>query len=219
MAEKLNDIEIRILGSLIEKELTTPDYYPLTLNSLTAACNQKSNRSPVVEWDQEKVIEGVRTLRNRQMVIISSAPGQRVRKYEHRFRETFFVSKAEMVLLCELMLRGPQTAGELRTHSARMSSFPDLQEISNLLEQLMDREQPLVVRLPRQPGHKENRFAHLLGAEPEISAEDVIPAASGGKTDKGSARMELLEKEVEDLREELEQLKAEFRQFRQQFES
>ncbi len=177
MQDTLNEVEIHILGCLVEKELTTPEYYPLTLNSLTNACNQKSNRNPVVSYDQETVAEALRNLRERRLAIISSAPGQRVRKYEHRFRDSFFVSQKEMVVMCELMLRGPQTIGELRTHGSRMIEFAGLPEISEILEELSDREQPLVTRLPRQPGRKENRFAHLLAGEPDIPATEA-----GGET-------------------------------------
>jgi len=217
MTETLNEVEIRILGSLIEKELTTPQYYPLSLNALKQACNQKSNRDPVVEYDENTVMEGVRSLQRKGLIIGASGAGQRVRKYLHKFKEKYFVNQKEMAILCELMLRGPQTPGELRNRASRMHPFPDLSEVYEVLKDLMEeRENPLVIEIPRQPGQKESRYMHLLAGEPEIIFED-----SGIKNHINpnlTERLNSLESEIHLLREELRQLKENFENFRRQFE-
>ncbi len=220
-----SDIEVRILGCLIEKELTTPEYYPLTVNALTNACNQKSNRNPVVSYDQETVAQSLRRLQGEGLVIIVSGAGHRVRKYEHRFMEKLYVSKKEMVVLCELMLRGPQTIGEIRTRGERMYEFSGLDEVREALEEMMsERERPLVKMLPRQPGQKENRYAHLLSGEPVIPEAEATETQDpeGGSHIPGSRekeeRIAELEAEVRELRREIESLKAEFASFKAQFE-
>ncbi|MEJ2637372.1 MAG: YceH family protein [Calditrichia bacterium] len=236
-----SDIEVRILGCLIEKELTTPEYYPLTVNALTNACNQKSNRNPVVSYDQETVAQSLRRLQGEGLVIIVSGAGHRVRKYEHRFMEKLYVSKKEMVVLCELMLRGPQTIGEIRTRGERLRGpqtigeirtrgerryeFSGLDEVREALEEMMnERERPLVKMLPRQPGQKENRYAHLLSGEPIIPETEAteMQAPEGASYTGGSGekeqRIAALEGEVRELRREIESLKAEFASFKAQFE-
>jgi uncharacterized protein YceH (UPF0502 family) len=201
----LNDTEVRVLASLIEKESTTPEYYPLSLNALMLACNQKSNREPVVSYDEDAVHEALESLRPKKLV--RSAAGSRVVKYEHSFLEVFNLGRRELALLCTLMLRGPQTLGELRDRSERMRSFSDLEEVEACLEGMMRLEaRPLVKRLARQPGTKEPRYMHLLSgdAEPPIrqASERGVP----------------LEEQVESLRRELEELREEFSRFRRQFE-
>jgi uncharacterized protein YceH (UPF0502 family) len=201
----LNDTEVRVLASLIEKESTTPEYYPLSLNALMLACNQKSNRDPVVSYDEDTVHEALESLRLKRLV--RSAAGSRVVKYEHSFLEVFNLGRRELALLCNLMLRGPQTLGELRDRSERMRSFSDLEEVEVCLEGLMrlDPHAP-VKRLARLPGTKEPRYMHLLGgdAEPPIrqASERAVP----------------LEEQVESLRRELYELREEFSRFRRQFE-
>jgi uncharacterized protein YceH (UPF0502 family) len=201
----LNDTEVRVLASLIEKESTTPEYHPLSLNALMLACNQKSNRDPVVTYDEDTVHEALESLRPKRLV--RSTAGSRVVKYEHSFLEVFNLGRRELALLCTLMLRGAQTLGELRDRSERMRSFSDLEEVEACLEGLMRLEpSPLVKRLARQPGTKEPRYMQLLSGdvEPPIrqAAERALP----------------LEEQVESLRRELHELREEFSRFRRQFE-
>ena len=204
----LNDAEVRVLASLIEKESTTPEYYPLSLNALMLACNQKSNRDPVVSYDENTVREAVESLRGKRLV--RSAAGSRVVKYEHSFLEVFNVGRRELALLCTLMLRGPQTLGELRDRSERMRSFSDLEEVEACLEGLMRLEpRALAKRLARQPGTKEPRYMHLLTGDAEPSIPPTRQAAEGAIS---------LEEQVESLRRELHELREEFSRFRRQFE-
>jgi uncharacterized protein YceH (UPF0502 family) len=202
----LNETEVRVLASLIEKEATTPEYYPLSLNSLTLACNQKTNRDPVVSFGEETVSEALDSLRAKKLA--RSIAGSRVVKYEHSFLEVFNLGRRELALLCTLMLRGAQTVGELRDRSDRMRAFSDLEEVEACLEGLMRWEPaPLVTRLARQPGTKEPRYIHLLSGEAEAPAP------------KGAARTATLEEQVETLRREVYELRDEFARFRRQFES
>lgn len=211
----LNGIELRVLGSLIEKELTTPEYYPLSLNALVNACNQKSNRDPVLNLDEAEVTRALDSLRFKQFALLSGTGG-RVAKYRHALVEKFRFSPAELSLLCELMLRGPQTVGELRTRGDRMHAFTDLAEVESVLQDLMERTPPLVVRLPRQPGRKESRYCQLFAGEPDLS-EAAAPEAphNGGGDDDRIAR---LEQEVADLREEVAALRLTVDEFRKSFE-
>ncbi|TSK07410.1 MAG: DUF480 domain-containing protein [Geobacter sp.] len=210
----LNGIELRVLGSLIEKELTTPEYYPLSLNALVNACNQKSNRDPVLNLDEAEVTGALDSLRFKQFALISGTGG-RVAKYRHTLVEKFRFSPAELSVLCELMLRGPQTVGELRTRGERMHPFADLAEVESVLQDLMERTPPLVVRLPRQPGRKESRYCQLFAGEPDLS-EAAAPEAprNGG----GDDRIAKLEQEVADLREEVAALRLAIDEFRKSFE-
>jgi uncharacterized protein len=216
MALLLHPTEVRVLGCLIEKEITTPEYYPLTLNSLTLACNQKSNRDPVVAFDEDTVHAALDALREKRLVNERSGAGSRVPKYLHRITEVFNLGRRDTALLCELMLRGPQTTGELRNRSERMHPFTDLEEVERCLEGLMQFEpQPLATRLPRQQGTKEARYAHLLSGEPESreTAAPILPQRTGG-TD----RIAALEAEIESLRDRLDKLEQEFSDFRRAFE-
>ena len=217
----LNDVEIRVLGSLIEKELTTPDYYPLTLNSLTLACNQKSNRSPVVAFDEPTVVRGLDRLRHLGLAMQASSEGSRVPKYRHTLEEKLFLEPPELAVLCELLIRGPQTVGELRTRGERMHPFADLQQVESVLSGLMERESPLVVQLPRQPGQKECRFQHLLAGEPDLSALSTAAPPSESATLQVRAendRLERLEAELAEVKEQLADLQAQFVRFKAQFE-
>ncbi|MGE5892483.1 MAG: YceH family protein, partial [bacterium] len=162
METALTDVEVRVLGCLIEKAITTPDYYPLTLNALTNACNQKSNRNPVVSYEETTVVRGLDGLRDKGLANMVYKADSRAPKYQHFFVEKLELSPGDVAVLCELMIRGPQTPGELRAHTERMHDFGGLEEIEGALRGLMEREHPLVVRLPRQPGRKEQRYAHLL---------------------------------------------------------
>ena len=204
----LDDAEVRVLASLIEKESTTPEYYPLSLNALMLACNQKSNRDPVVSYDENTVHEAVESLRGKKLV--RAAAGSRVVKYEHSFLEVFNLGRRELALLCTLMLRGPQTLGELRDRSERMRSFSDLEEVEACLEGLMRLEpHALVKRLARQPGTKEPRYMHLLTGDAEPPIPHIRQTAEGATS---------LEEQIESLRRELHELREEFSRFRRQFE-
>src|SRR5580698_9252441 len=163
----LNDVETRVLGSLIEKDVTTPDYYPLSLNALVNACNQKNNRDPVTSFDEDTVRQALTTHQDKRLAGPASGADSRVTKYEHRLQETFNFSRGETAVLCVLLLRGPQTPGELRGRTERMHPFEDLDAVQSSLQKLMQREPPLAVVLPRQPGTKEFRYAHLFSGEME----------------------------------------------------
>jgi uncharacterized protein YceH (UPF0502 family) len=215
----LNTEEVRVLGSLVEKEITTPEYYPLSLNALLNACNQKSNRDPVVHFDEDSVEHALYSLRDRGLLLNVTGAGSRVPKYGHRLSEKLNLGRRELALLCELMLRGPQTVGELRTRAERMHAFDDIAEVESVLERHMPE---LVTKLPRRPGEKEARYAHLLSGPPPVSgppaaASDPELAADSfarPRTD----RLGGLEAEVAQLRQELEDLKQQFAGFRKQFE-
>jgi len=217
---KLDAVEVRILGCLIEKELTTPDYYPLTLNALINACNQKSNRNPVVEYDETTVEQALVNLRKRALVMLVRGAGIRVSKFRHYIKDELKLALPEMVLLAVLMLRGPQTIGELRGRTERMYDFKDLDEVEQTLAGLMTDDRRYVTKLPRQVGHKENRFAHLLSGEPVFSTiED--DATEGSVTSEGTAltaRIEKLEATVETMNTEMNALKQAFEKFKSQFE-
>jgi len=214
----LNEMEARVLGALLEKEITTPDYYPLSLNSLVNACNQKSNRDPVMNLDEDSVRDALRTLHDNSLARSVSAADSRVTKYEHRLQEAFNFDRREAALFCELLLRGPQTPGELRTRAERMHQFDDLSEAQSALQRLMNREPPLVKVLARQPGTKESRYIHLLSgdAKPVSStAGREVPAALEREKMDGFSR---LSSEVAELRRDVADLKQQFAAFRKQFE-
>ena len=207
----LNEVESRVLGSLIEKELTTPDYYPLSLNALVNACNQKSNRDPFMNLDEDAVREALRSLNQKELAGPADNMESRVKKYEHRLQEAFNFTRHEIAILCELLLRGPQTPGELRNRADRMHRFDDLGIVQSTLQRLMKREPPLVKVLPRQPGTKEARYAHLLSGDVEAWYREPEPGPiviSGSSMGEQIAR---LEREVADL-------KQQFADFRKQFE-
>jgi uncharacterized protein YceH (UPF0502 family) len=220
----LNGVEVRVLGSLIEKHVTTPEYYPLSLNALTNACNQVSNREPVVSFDDKTVVRALESLREKKLVWMVTGAGSRVPKYEHRMAETFTLAEQEVAVLGVLMLRGPQTVGEIRGRTTRMYEFQSLEEVEQVLDALMIAEpHPFVTKLARQPGTKESRYAHLLGGEVKIekTAEQTItprlePAALEVRAE--NERMAKLEEEIETLRLEFGELKQQFLEFKKQFE-
>jgi uncharacterized protein YceH (UPF0502 family) len=220
MEISLDPVEVRILGALIEKQMATPDYYPLTLNALVAACNQKTNRDPVMTLDEAAVIRGLDGLRRRRLVWQVKTQGSRVPKYEHNLKDTADFSVSELALLCELLLRGPQTAGELRARSARLVEFGGLAAVDHTLQKLYAHEQgPFVVELPRRPGHKENRFAHCFcPLDPGAETAEPSPGAAPGPDGAASERIAALEMAVAGLRQALDDLRAEFLEFKGKFE-
>ena len=205
---RLEEVEARILGVLMEKRLTTPDHYPLSGNALTNACNQKSNRSPVMSLNEQEVLESVEELRDKGFVM--KMDGGRVRKYGHLFREKFDLLPREEAVLAVLLLRGPQTLGEIRTRCERLYHFDQSEEAEKTLEALTGEKRPWTVKLPMQPGRKEPRYSHLFLGEPdpELSYEPEPVAPRSGS----------LAAEVSELRQELAQLKEEFASFRAQFD-
>lgn len=203
--EILDSIEARVLGALMEKEITTPEYYPLSLNALVNACNQKSNREPVVEYDEDVVLNALEGLRRKRLAIITT--GGRVTKYSQRISETLNLGRRESAVLCTLLLRGPQTLGEIKDRSERMFSFADLREAEQVLEKLADWPNgPLVKKLLRQAGQKEARYVHLLAGEPSEQSLAEIPHASVP----APARISQLEEEVQQLRSDLNELRRRF---------
>jgi uncharacterized protein YceH (UPF0502 family) len=213
MELSLDAEEVRVLGSLLEKEITTPEYYPLSLNALLNACNQKSNRDPVVHFDEETVERVLYMLRDKGLLLNITGAGSRVPKYGHRLSEKLNLGRRELAILCELMLRGPQTLGELRTRADRMHHFDEVSEV----ESVLDRMPELVTRLTRRPGEKEARYAHLLSGPPDVGAapqEHVADLIAPARAD----RIATLEAEVAQLRGDLEDLKQQFAGFQKQFE-
>ena len=205
--------EVRVLGSLLEKEITTPEYYPLSLNALLNACNQKSNRDPVVHFEEETLERVLYTLRDKGLTVNITGAGSRVPKFGHRLSEKLNLGRRELAILCELMVRGPQKLGELRTRAERMHHFDDISEV----ETVLDRMPELVTRLPRRPGEKEARYAQLLSGVPEMAPsapERVADPVAAPRSD----RMAELEAEVARLRSEFEDLKQQFAGFQKQFE-
>ena len=214
MTTILTDIETRVLGSLIEKQITTPEYYPLTLNALMLACNQKNNRNPVTSYSESQVADAVETLREKNLAYVFYGSTSRVPKFKHVMPEVMHLSHPEVALMCVLMLRGAQTLGELRGNGARLHEFTALEEVETTLNGLISQDPPLVARLPRQPGQKEGRFAHLLNGEIDLEAlaeQERVAIAS-------PSRRAGLEQKVDDLAAEVEKLKEQFEQFRKQFE-
>jgi uncharacterized protein YceH (UPF0502 family) len=203
--ELLDAAEVRVLGSLMEKEATTPEYYPLSLNALINACNQKSNRDPVVDLDEDTVYDAATRLREKKLVLLNTGSG-RVNKYSQRISETLNLGRRESAVLCTLLLRGPQTLGEIKDRSERMFSFADLAETETVLDKLAEWPSGgLVKKLPRQAGQKEARFAHLLSGEP---AADGFASESGASV--GTTKVAQLEAELHQLRTEFDDLKARF---------
>jgi len=200
----LNDAEVRVLGALIEKEITTPEYYPLSLNALMAACNQSSNRYPVVHLDEGEVGAAADSLREKGLVHLLDRGESRVSKYRHVLYEAMNMGRPSIAVMCVLMLRGPQTVGEIRTRSNRLHDFTSLEDVETTLNSLMSGESPLIMRLPRQTGQKEVRYAHLLSGAVKQYEKDQ-------DTEPEPDRIGKLEREVEDL-------KKQFEQFRKQFE-
>lgn len=223
MEELLAPEEVRVLGVLMEKQMTTPEYYPMTVNAVKNACNQKTNRHPVVEYEEDFVGDIIDRLRRKRLLIVVSGPGMRARKYEHNLKDLLFLNQKEMALLCLLMLRGPQTVGELRGRTERMATFNGLEEVEEILGDLAaDTRQPLslVRKLPVLPGQKEHRFVHLLSGEPDIEqlaieAEFDTPAANRTSS---ADKLAELEVQVETLSREMSELREAFQRFKQQFE-
>lgn len=211
--------EARVLGCLIEKEATTPDNYPLSINALVNACNQKSNRDPVMELDEQAVRDALRGLQDLNLAGTASSAEGRVTKYEHRLGEAFNYSRMEYALMCVLLLRGPQTPGELRGRCERIFNFDSLEQVHFGLDKLTKREPAQVVMLPRQPGTKESRYAHLLSGPIDVSAWEATAAAvtSAGTPSADAERIDRLESEVATLREEVATLKQQLADFRNQF--
>jgi uncharacterized protein len=203
----LNPVEVRVLGSLIEKEITTPEYYPLSLNALVNACNQKNNREPVMQLDEDAVRQALHRLEDFSLAGASRGADSRVAKYEHRMQEVFNFTRGEIAVLCVLLLRGPQTVGELRGRTDRMYRFEDLSDVQSVLDRLMQREPPLVNLLPRQPGTKEARSVHLLSGDTEHT--EAAPRASGGAVSEPTdgERIPRLESDIATLQDDVAELK------------
>ena len=215
----LNDVEVRVLGSLIEKELTTPEYYPLSLNALTNACNQKSNRDPAMALVEEDVVRALDSLRFKQLVVLS-ADGGRVPKYRHLLAEKLGLMPAEQAVMCELLVRGAQTVGELRTRGERMHPFGDLAAVEEVLQELMQREHPLITLLPRQPGRKEGRYAQLFSGLPEQGEEasEARPEPARQRVAAENERIAKLEEEVAQLQLVVVALQQQMAEFKAQFD-
>lgn len=216
----LSPEEVRVVGALIEKQVTTPEYYPLTLNALRQACNQLSNRDPVVAYDERTITWALESLRDRKLVRVVTTADGRVPKYRHVLDEALGLKSPEMAVMCVLMLRGPQTVGEIRTRTERLYPFSALSFVETTLEDLMTRDVPLVVKLPRQTGRKESRYAHLLGGEVQVAeTEDAAEATAATPATRGEAgRVARLEEELKAVRAELAELREQFGEFRKQFE-
>jgi uncharacterized protein len=216
MSLQLTAIETRVLGALIEKDITTPDYYPLSLNALVNACNQKNNRDPVMTLDEEAVSDALSTLQEKRLAGPASGADSRVTKYEHRLQEVFNFDRREIAVLCVLLLRGPQTPGELRSRTDRMYRFEALDDVVSTLDRLAQREPALVAVLPRQPGTKESRYMHLFAGDApptDLQSTRAVSAASGD-----SDRLAHLEHEVLELRKEVAEIHEQLAAFRKQFE-
>ncbi|MBW6508130.1 MAG: YceH family protein [Desulfuromonadales bacterium] len=225
MHQQLSPVEIRILGALIEKELATPEYYPLSLNALTNACNQKSNRDPVMALTEEEVVQGLDDLRRRQL-IYRSAEGVRTPRYCHHLQGMLHLNRSALALLAILLLRGPQTIGEIRSRCERMQAFADLAEVEAVLSDLSTAEPPLVVQLPRQPGRKECRYIDLLRAEATavgitegtMSEQTEANVSSSDRLTHLEGKVSLLEQEISRLQEETSSILNQFDEFKSQFE-
>jgi uncharacterized protein YceH (UPF0502 family) len=214
----LNQVEVRALGALIEKDITTPDYYPLSLNALVNACNQKNNRDPVMSLDDGAVSGALSSLQEKRLAGPARGADSRVTKYEHRLQEVFNFDRREIAVLCVLLLRGPQTPGELRGRTERMYRFEALDDVQSTLQKLMQREPPLAAVLPRQPGTKESRYAHLLAGKMDDWEVPPISAASTSGGAQDFDRITHLEEEVAGLHREIADLKQQLASFRKQFE-
>jgi uncharacterized protein YceH (UPF0502 family) len=214
----LTDVEVRVLGSLIEKERTTPEHYPLSLNALTNACNQSSNRDPIVQYDEATVADAIESLRRRSLVRAMQQSGSRVTKYRQLMGETIGLVARQTAVLCVLMLRGPQTVAELRTRASRLAELESLEDVEAVLDGLIARHpSPIVVRLPRRPGQKEVRYAHLLAGEVTTDTVEVavMPGARGTPV---TDRIVALEESLNELRKEVADLRQQLESFRKQFE-
>jgi uncharacterized protein YceH (UPF0502 family) len=202
----LDPTELRIIGVLMEKSKTTPEYYPMTVNAITIACNQKTSRKPVVQYDEQTVVLTLDRLKKKGLISTATGGSSRSIKYKHNFAIVFPVTPQEVAIVCLLILRGPQTPGELNTNSGRLYEFESLDEVQSVLERLADPEMPYVMQLPRRAGQKETRYTHLLAGVPDLTAEEFQEEASPGKS---SSELELRLAKVE---QELAELKAAFDQ-------
>lgn len=212
----LDSTEVRILGALTEKAITTPDYYPMSLNALTNACNQSSNRDPVMQLDESAVVDAVARLREKALVRATRAADSRVTRYSHLLAEKLSLDTRELAVMCVLMLRGPQTAGEVRTRTARLAEFGDVAEVEQTLTALATREpDQLVQMLERRPGQKESRFAHRLSGDVDLDTPDAAPAQVTGSD---RERIAALETAISELRNELSDVRRQLDEFRRQFE-
>lgn len=215
----LNETEVRVLGSLVEKQVTTPEYYPLTLNALTLACNQKNNRHPISQYDENTVAQALDGLREKNLAYVFHGSTSRVPKYKHVVPEVMHLSPSELAIMCVLMLRGTQTPGELRGNASRLYQFSGLEEIQQTLDGLISKEpEPMVMRLPRQSGQKEARFAHLLSGPVDVEALAADEPVTSSRAVRQSDRVEKLEGEVGELRAAIQDLQEQFEKFKQQFE-
>jgi uncharacterized protein len=211
----LNEFELRVLASLVEKQLATPDYYPMTINALTNACNQKSHRDPVVAYDEATVQRALDTLRAKHLVYTFHGSESRTIKYGHLFPKGYELNDGETVIMCVLILRGPQTPGELRSRTGHLLQFESLARVEEVLNDLASRQSPLVARLPRLPNARESRFAQLLGGD--VQAESA-PVERSERRSSDTSRFERLESEVAALRQEVVDLRQILEEFRKQFE-
>lgn len=218
MELSLTAAEVRVLGALIEKDSTTPEYYPLSLNALVNACNQKSNRDPVMQLDEDTVRDAISGLQQQRMAGPAGGADSRVTKYEHRLQEVFNFTRPEIAVLCVLLLRGPQTPGELRGRTERLHPFAALDDVQSALQKLAQRDPPLVRVLPRQPGTKESRWVHLFSGDVAPPEMPQPAGVSAYQAPVDAERIERLEEEVAALRKELGELKNQMERFRQQFE-
>jgi uncharacterized protein len=214
----LSETETRVLGALIEKELTTPEYYPLSLNALVNACNQKSNRDPVMNLDDNAVTQALRNLDKEGLAGPADAMDNRVKKFGHRLQEAFNFDRREIAVFCELLLRGPQTPGELRSRAERMYHFDDLGQVQSTLQRLMQREPPLVKMLARQPGTKEARYCQLLSGDVQTQTRQMEPEAAIAGSTSSSERIARLENQVVALQREVTELKEQLAAFQKQFQ-
>lgn len=214
MQPPLDAIAVRVLGALIEKEITTPDNYPLSLNALVAACNQTSAREPVMNLDEGTVNRTVNDLRQRSLVRAVQQSGSRVMKFRHLMVESLNLDGPELAAMCVLMLRGAQTPGEIKGRSNRLFDFPDLDKVESTLEALINRQTPLVARLSRRPGQKDSRYAHLLSGDAPVEAPEVVTSSAVAE----GGRLEALEHAVNSLRAELVDIRTQLDEFRKQFQ-
>ena len=217
----LNPIEVRVLSSLVEKSCSTPEYYPMTLNALTAACNQKSNRDPVMQVSSQDVVRALDSLRDRKLAWSVSIAGSRAPKYRHSVGDVYQLTPPQLAVLCELMLRGPQTVGELRTHAERLCKLTDTAEVLSVLQQFITWSGgPLATVAPRRSGQREERYAHLLGGPLSGGSESVLPAAEPARLSlmAENERIAALETKVVAMEDEMARLKAEFADFARQFQ-
>lgn len=214
----LNEYELRVLGALVEKQIATPDYYPMTLNAIVNACNQKNHRDPVTSYDETTVTRALEALKEKKLAYVFHGSDSRVPKYGHLFPKAFELNEGETALLSVLILRGPQTPGELRARSQHLHQFESLPEVETLLQGLSARAEPLVVKLPRQAGSRESRFAHLLAGPIDVEALEQVAPIEAPRARTSEDRVGRLEAEVIALRQEIAELRQQLAEFRKQFE-